>query len=231
MTYEEGYDISHWQGVIQVSPMVQAQPPRRFIFIKFTEGTGWKDPRRFENVKKIVEGTTFFWGPYHFFRPAYNSVLQAENFLTQVALSPYVPTLEYAVDVEVTDGLQMETVDRRLRAMLKELLKTLQPQQIAIYSRKYFFDYISKDPWYSQFKLWNAHYRDTGPYLVCSAWTRVGKTWDYLQYTSKLPGGAHGVESTYIDGDRARSLPQAGPTLEELVDALVREARAKGWNI
>jgi len=227
---EEGLDLSHHNGDLQVGVAVQAG--QTFFVIKSTEGTSYVDPKFLIFVQQVVAGSEADWGGYHFFRPSFNPEMQADNFYNTITSIGHKPTLEWHVDVEYTDGLQPYAVDQRLRRFLKRLMSYgIKPEDIGIYTRKTFFDpYVSTNSWYAQFKLWVAHYGVTNPW-VPSAWVKAGKTWDYHQYTSTHPGAAYGVTSTYVDGNRARALPPKGPTIEELVAKLVEEARAHGWSI
>lgn len=240
--HDEVIDISGWQ--LKWTGIATG------AIIKSSEGNTWVDTFLVQHIANAVSKRVPFT-LYHYWRARCNSIVQARHFAAQIKgifaaypiehwyVDPRDGLIPVFVDVENWDGLQPETCDMQLRGMLAELARELEglPFKIGVYTRKFFFDYLSRDTFYAQFMLWNAHYTynpTRRPIYLPLAWTRAGKEEEVHQYTHRGDGSKYGVESRYIDVNTARFVPSDEPplpTLEEIVRMLVREAVKAGWDL
>jgi lysozyme len=82
-----------------------------YVIMKASEGETFRD-WRFRHRWKKADKLTYKRGAYHFFRPGKDAEVQARNFISQVGdIGPedFPPIL----DIEKTDGLSAETINRR----------------------------------------------------------------------------------------------------------------------
>jgi lysozyme len=104
-----GIDISHDQPAANWAAVKAGGVA--FVFIKATEGTNYTDPSFAEHWVG-AGGVGLPRGPYHFFRPAFDALLQATAFVAAIQADP--GELPPMVDLEDTDAV---TNDARIQAV------------------------------------------------------------------------------------------------------------------
>lgn len=166
-----GIDVSHWQGVIDWQAV--AADGQQFAYLKATDpefGAG-KIDGKFEANRLGCRTAGVLWGAYHFFRPLYGALSQAEDFLR--ALAGDWGDLRPALDVEY--GLPTEA---QMRIWL-ERVESATGKRPIIYTRASFWNEIGNPP-LGDYGLWVASYRENHPILP-AGWQ------DYLiwQYTDR----------------------------------------------
>lgn len=109
-----GIDVSHFQGGIDWQAV--AGDGVRFCFIKATEGVGDVDPMFHRNWTG-AKAAGVLRGAYHFFHPNLDARQQAEHFLSVVTIEE--GTLPPALDVEVTDGVDVQDLQSGIRAWVE----------------------------------------------------------------------------------------------------------------
>jgi lysozyme len=94
----QGVDVSRWQGVMNW-PKTR-QKGGYYAFIKATESVSWVDPLFDENWQE-ARAAGLLVGAYHFFRPGYDPVQQANHFVNTVKAQPGAAHLPFVLDVEI----------------------------------------------------------------------------------------------------------------------------------
>lgn len=192
MNLAEGVDVSHYQGMIDWSRVASAG--KSFAFIKATEGTGYVD----SSFRKNWEGTQaagILRGAYHFFRPAADSVQQADHFLRVIGPSELAPVL----DVEVTDNRSWNEIYEGVLAWVDRVGSATNRRPI-IYTAPGFWKKGPTNRVETSTDLWVAHWGVNAPHIPVG-WAN----WLFWQYTEKesVPGINGGVDGNRFNGDLA----------------------------
>lgn len=188
LTYE-GVDVSHFQGSIDWPEVHGAG--KVFAFVKATEGTDHPDPNFADNWEG-ARSAGLVRGAYHFFHTQSDPVEQAKAFEAVVTLE--AGDLAPVLDVEVTDGVDTETLQDDVRHWL-ETIEAAYGITPILYSSKNFIDaHLSSG--FSRYPLWIADYTDTAPEPP-GDWNH----WTFWQYSQGLT--VAGIEGG-VDGNRFR---------------------------
>ena len=175
--YILGTDVSHWQSAVDWSDW--AGRGYKFTYIKATEGATWVDPMYFTH-KANAEGQGLIIGPYHYFRAAFDGIIQARNFNTYAGMGGKLPP---AVDVERRNnlGFSQALFAQRLRDCLLKCEELFQRRPIIYTSKSMWEELVGNVSWAADYDLWVAHYStaSTAP-LLPNGWTN----WAVWQYTS-----------------------------------------------
>jgi lysozyme len=156
-----GIDVSRWQQKVdwaRVKKMNVEGIRVHFAFIKATEGTWQEDPQfmtNWTNSRKngIVRGA------YHFFHPNASVKMQALNFIRSVTIQK--GDLPPVVDVEETDGMTREQVQRYTKQFLDILEKHYKIRPIIYTGRDFYKVHFANEPDFKPYILWIANYNVT----------------------------------------------------------------------
>lgn len=180
-----GIDCSHWEGDIDWLAIRQAGVVK-YCILKATEGTYYMDPRFLAN-KAGCQMIGMPWAVYHFFRPAYDPVQQAQYFKQAVGDGCHV----YFLDIEVNG----DDLAQKARAFLE----ALDVEKKAIYTGPYFWrTNVGNDPYFAAYDLWIANYEVNQP-TVPQPWTGY-KIWQYSE-KGNVAGINADVDENWFNGD------------------------------
>ncbi len=213
----KGIDISSYQhgGAIDFDK-VKADG-YDFVIVKATEGVDYTNPYVAKDLH-AAKRAGLAVGVYHFFRPEHDAISQANHFLKVVADAEVHIDLPYVIDVETNDGLDNDTVHRRLdraRTVIRQHGKLT-----ATYSYGYFLDavvpndchFCASDP------LWLAAYQASLP-PAPKPWGKV-KIWQNSS-TAIVPGIKGKVDHDIFQGDKN--------AWEELIGKRKPAAKLPAW--
>lgn len=144
-----------------------------YVIMKASEGATFKD-WRFKGRWKKADKLSYKRGSYHFFRPGKDAESQARNFINQVAdIGPedFPPIL----DIEKTDGLSAETINRRALEWLQIIEKHYGRKPI-IYANPHYLHNILSREITQNYPIWVANYEVSQP-----NWNR----WHMWQFTDR----------------------------------------------
>lgn len=177
-----GFDVSHYQGVIDwgLVDSVASKSALEFVFVRATMGVDGVD-RAYKLNWKGAGANHFIRGAYHYYRPDENSVEQAENFIKTVKLAP--GDLPPVLDIE--DLPKKQSVEN-LRLGLKrwiELVEEHYKVKPILYSGEHYYtNHLKK--WFPDHVLWIANYN----FFV----EEIKPEWHFWQFTEK--GIVNGIE-------------------------------------
>ena len=189
-----GIDVSYWNAGIDW-PKVRATG-QRFVFVKATESTAYKDPT-FDDNWLGAKSAGLLRGAYHFFRCNADARKQADSFIDYVK-SFNDGELPPVLDIETHDGQRRDKILPAAKTWLDRVEAAFGKKPI-IYSGKYFLqDYFSETgggppTWAKDHALWLAQYPDQyvpgmEPFLP-RGWFK----WTFWQYSDK--GRINGINS------------------------------------
>ncbi len=141
--YFFGIDVSKNNGLINWDKAATNNPQIDFVFIKATEGIGYKDPMCDRNAKEAAR-VGFKFGYYHFatlnkLNYVDDAKSEARAFAQAVKKLPS-PTLPYILDLEkITVKLTKPQVLTWVKTFYAEM-EVLGHTNIALYSGKYFLN-------------------------------------------------------------------------------------------
>ena len=190
-----GIDVSYWDAGIDW-PKVRATG-QRFVFIKATESTGYKDPTFHDNWLG-AKSTGILRGAYHFFRCNVDATKQADLFIAYVKSFNDVGELPPVLDIETNDGQRRDKIIPAAKTWLDQVESAFGKKPI-IYSGQYFLqDYFSETgggppSWSKDYPLWLAQYPNqftpgSQPFLP-----RGWFSWTFWQYSEK--GQVNGINA------------------------------------
>lgn len=216
-TYQ-GIDIAHYDDVRDFSA-IKTSGHGQFVYIKTSEGTGWRDPKRqaFTAGAKVA-GIPF--GYYHYFHSgtdAYGAA-QADTFWSLIQNTGYA--IVPAVDVEETDRNDAPVIQSSLRAFVNRFY-ALSGQKPAIYASTAFINKFIGGG-FADCLLWQAHYGVSSPGAV-SGWGNDYAVWQYDRQ-----GTVSGIDNA-ADLDLAadnRIFVNAKATVAEINNAALSAASA-----
>ncbi|MCY7321419.1 MAG: peptidoglycan-binding protein [Phormidesmis sp. CAN_BIN36] len=189
----EGIDVSTYQGDVDWATV--ANQGILYAFAKATEGASSTDPsflRNWTNMKTfgIVRGA------YHFFRPAKDPIVQANNFL-QLVKTIEASDLPPVLDLEVLDGLDARTVINNALKWISTI-ETATGRKPIVYTYPVFWeDKLGNPTQFSNYPLWIANFETRTPF-VPSAW----RSWAFHQYSEsgQLQGIQGNVDLNQFNG-------------------------------
>ena len=189
----EGIDVSTYQGDVDWATV--ANQGILYAFAKATEGASSTDPsflRNWTNMKTfgIVRGA------YHFFRPAKDPIVQANNFL-QLVKTIEASDLPPVLDLEVLDGLDARTVINNALRWISTI-ETATGRKPIVYTYPVFWeDKLGNPTQFSNYPLWVANFETRTPF-VPSAW----RSWAFHQYSEsgQLQGIQGNVDHNQFNG-------------------------------
>ena len=144
-----------------------------YVIMKASEGETFRD-WRFKHRWKKADKLTYKRGAYHFFRPGKEAEAQARNFISQVGdIGPedFPPIL----DIEKTDGLSADTINRRALEWLQIIEKHYGRKPI-IYANPHYLNNILSSEITQRYPVWVANYGVSRP-----NWNR----WHMWQFTDR----------------------------------------------
>ena len=190
----EGIDVSTYQGDVDWATV--ANQGILYAFAKATEGASSTDPsftRNWTNMKTfgVVRGA------YHFFRPAKDPIVQANNFLQLVKNSLEASDLPPVLDLEVLDGLDAQTVINNALKWISAV-ETATGRKPIVYTYPSFWeDKLGNPTQFSNYPLWIANFGTRTPALP-NAW----RSWAFHQYSEsgQLQGIQGNVDLNQFNG-------------------------------
>jgi GH25 family lysozyme M1 (1,4-beta-N-acetylmuramidase) len=203
VTYAQGVDVSHYQGVVNWTQV--AAKSYRFTFAKATEGVTLIDATYPVN-RAGAEGMGMRFGAYHFGRPAGTSpaaidasaIVQADHFVD--VAQPQAGELPPVLDLEVTGGLKSAALVQWAQAWLTEVKARTGVSGFVYASPDFWKNDLANTSSFalSGFRLWVAHWtKNASPLVPAGNWGGLG--WTFWQWTdcAHVPGVLN-----CVDGDR-----------------------------
>jgi lysozyme len=190
-----GIDVSRHNGPINWTDVKQMNIKGiqiQFAFIKATEGIGSNDPRFERNWTKSREaGITR--GAYHYFNTGKDGKLQAQNFITTVG-DLQKGDLPPVLDIEVTNGVSREALQREAKIFLETLEAYYQVRPILYTYVDFYRDYLGSD--FDRYPFWAAHYEEKNQ-------PRTNRDWLIWQHSDKgrVNGIIEKVDFNVFNGD------------------------------
>ena len=184
-----GIDVSAHNGMMNFD--AAAQDGISFVFIKASEGTGFRDENFRLNYDK-ANAAGLKTGAYHYFRFDAAGVPQAINFLK--AIGDRDLDLGLAIDVEEhgnATGVSQEKIIDRLQAMIEFL--NLKGHRVILYSnRDGYYDFIEEN--FKGLPLWICSFSDPP----------ISTEWDFWQFNhrGKVKGIRGDVDMNTFSGSR-----------------------------
>jgi GH25 family lysozyme M1 (1,4-beta-N-acetylmuramidase) len=184
----QGIDISHWNGTFKNKGNID------FVIVKCTEGTGYLDPAFDEFLPEVK--TVPIRGAYHYFRTAYDPVMQAQWFYDNVHGKGFH---FFVVDYEKTNNELDAFGEARLR-IFWDHFSALTDKPLVLYTSPYVYrdNLCAHNTVWGERNLWMAHYNGTDP-QNSSPWVFDGSEWLLWQYTADAIGSIYGVSSVAVD--------------------------------
>ena len=184
--YQEGIDVSHWQGAIDWAQVRAAD--KKFVIAKATEGVGFMDDRYVRN-KAGAMGQGLKFGAYHFAQPANDPIQEADWFVNNSGYERgmLIPTL----DLERTGGRSATGLTNWTKAWLQRVDERLGVKPMIYASPTFWRENLNDTRWFADNGyaiLWVAHWNTSSPSVPGSNWG--GRSWTFWQYTSSgtVPG-------------------------------------------
>lgn len=190
-----GFDVSHWQNIVDW-PKAKAAGVE-FAFIKATQGDTILDPRYKRNwIGSLTAGIPR--GAYHFYDYRIAPLKQAAWLL--VNTSHDTGELGYVLDAEAIvtkpPTRPKATYAEDLRHFC-EFISTETGTTVIIYTAYSFWTtYCAPATWARQHPLWIANYNNVAP-MVPLPWGP--DAWSFWQFTDRGPGLVYGVQSKQVD--------------------------------
>jgi lysozyme len=173
-----GIDVSKHQGAIdwkRVSRMKKNDISISFAFIKATEGISRQD-QKFEENWKHSEQAGLLRGAYHFYYPSRDANKQADNFITNVKLSP--GDLPPVVDIEHSNGKSKTKICEDLKVFLDRVEKRYKVKPIIYTNINFFSTYLEGS--FDSYPLWIAGYFDHDRF-----YNEFLSTWTFWQHSEE----------------------------------------------
>ena len=192
-----GPDVSSWQHTSGASidwGQVRAAG-QSFAFVKATEGpTGYYQNPYFASDWANIRAAGLIRGAYHFARPEFSAIDQANYFISVVGAGASPGDLPPVLDLEQTGGLAPANLASWTQAFLSRV-QALTGRTPMVYSSPYFIrNSLGNTAQFSQYPLWLADYTGrSGPsYPLPGSWG----SFTFWQFTStaSVPGISGNVD-------------------------------------
>lgn len=184
-----GFDLSSHNGYANLNAAAEAG--YEFVFLKATEGAGFRDENFVLNYQKARHAGLKV-GAYHFFRFDRDGIEQAVNFLKAVGKRP----LELGLVIDIEDagnarGVPLDSIRARLQLMVEYL--NMRGHRVMFYSNRSGWEkYILPD--FGDAPLWICTFNDNSRN---SDWT----FWQY-NHRGQVPGIRGNVDLNVFHGTR-----------------------------
>ncbi|HET6989677.1 MAG TPA: glycoside hydrolase family 25 protein [Bacteroidia bacterium] len=199
-----GIDISHNNGTINWTKVKLASPAISFVYVKATQGVGYKDPANATNASGATNAG-FKIGYYHFaslnnnldvVKDATDEANWFDSVLKTLPLSQLIPVL----DIETNEKkLTTQQVQTWISTFLSRM-NFLGHKHVMIYSYKPFFDEnLPANHSFGNLPLWLAQYRNVASPSLPHNWTK----YTIWQYSDK--GKVNGING---DCDMNKTTPE-----------------------
>lgn len=177
----QGIDVSNHNGVIDFEKVAAAGI--NFVYVKASEGVGYKDPR-FENNIRNARKAGLKVGAYHFFRKDKDGTSQAEYFMQVV--KDVAVDMPYVIDVEDWGNSMLASDDETVKN-LRDMVRHLETSNLKL------MVYTNKDGYRKYLKLYFPEVR-----LWLCAFTHPSKLTDFDWHIHQY---SHWGEVDGIDGE------------------------------
>lgn len=190
-----GIDVSYWDAGIDW-PKVRATG-QRFVFVKATESTTYKDPT-FDDNWFGAKAAGLLRGAYHFFRCNVDAKKQADFFIEYVRSLNDDGELPPVLDLETNDGMTRDKIVPAAKTWLDRVEAAFGKKPI-IYSGQYFLqDYFTvagggPPAWAKDYPLWLAQYPNQYTENSKPALPRGWFSYAFWQYSDK--GTLNGINA------------------------------------
>jgi len=194
MVYVHGVDVSNYNGAFD---WAAHKGTIGFGFAKATEGVGWSDAYFNYNWKSMKDLGIYRWA-YHFAHPGADPNIQAQRFVEVVSAQGLETGDNFALDLEVTDGMSASHIDGWAYEFCKEVQKLVHGHRVIVYTYPYFAQtnvLVSSHDRY----LWIANYGVAHP-VVPAPWT----DWMFWQYFAPQYATPNSCDLNVFNGDEAR---------------------------
>ena len=158
----QGIDVSHYQGRINWSEVAKDKKVG-YVYLKATEGRDNVDDTYAYNVQEARRNGLKV-GAYHFFRPNIPAADQFRNFTRVVDRK--TQDLKPIIDVEVTGGVSIATMNARLEELLQMIAREYGTKPIIYTGRNFYNKYIAADSRLRNYQFMIAQYTDDEPILT-----------------------------------------------------------------
>ncbi len=184
-----GIDVSHHQS--HINWQLVSQQNIHFAYIKATEGEHFVDSMYCINWK-ASKNVDIKRGAYHFFRPSRSTLLQIDNFISQVELE--MGDLPPVLDVEVLDNVAIPDLIHRIKLWLKAVEVHYGIKPVIYTYFKFYNKYLAGH--FDDYPIWIAKYNNRAPKLANSHY------WSFWQYadSGELAGILHDVDFNVFQG-------------------------------
>lgn len=195
-----GIDVSHFQNDVNWEEIKHANIS--FVYVKASQGTGYKDPRFDKNWQQAKEAG-LYRGAYHFYLSDEDPLGQAHNFIKiveQLGLNDMPPVLDLE-ELGIKGSIDEKVYQENALTWLKTVEDSLKIKPI-IYADPSFCDKYLNNPAFSGYSLWLAEYGVKKPHIP-KAWGQKGESWVIWQRTDrgKVEGAIGNVDHDLFNGD------------------------------
>lgn len=178
-----GIDVSHHNGTINWTKVKSSVPPVSFVYIKATQGIGYKDPANIVNANG-AKAAGIKIGYYHF--ASLNNTADIAKDATNEA-NWFNATMKTLPASDLLPVLDIETNEKQLNTQQVQLwistflnrMKELGHMNMMLYSYKPFFDdNLPANHPFGSIPLWLAQYRNVAAPSLPHGWTNY-TVWQY----------------------------------------------------
>ncbi|QFG05433.1 endolysin [Bacillus phage 031MP002] len=182
---ENGIDVSRYQGNIDWKKVVKDNDNIKFVFIKATQGTGYKDPKLSANIKGS-EAVGLDNGLYHYatFTSKASALAEAKWFVSQAGNYKFERGL--VLDLEENRGGLGKTALTDAALAFLDYINSKGHKAVLYINKNYYDNYLDMSRILNKYEVWIARY---------NSFLNVEGA-DYWQYTDK--GKVDGIAG-YVD--------------------------------
>lgn len=204
MVHLLGVDVSIWQGLMNWAQAVLAGA--RYAILRATSisasGNPYEDAQ-FERNVDLAPEHLIVAGLYHYFRPQFDPIMQADWFMQRFVDLPF--TCFAVPDIETAGGLAPPLIEQRAHTFVNELISN--GHMVLPYTRGSFWNpYLGNPTWARSLPLWVARYSS----LLTHPWgdglyrPLPWHDWLFWQWSAdgNWKGREFGAESHHIDLNR-----------------------------
>ena len=197
-----GIDIYSGTGPIDWQAVKNANIS--FAFVKATEGMDFVDDAFSVNWNQM-QNAGIVRGAYHFFRPAKDPAVQAQNFLQtiqklEIGDLPPVLDLEYTPNPEEWSAFDLTTRIARVQQWLDIVEQKTGRKSIIYTAPNFWSDTMGNSHAFINYPLWIANYGVSEPTVPADNWG--GKGWKFWQVSESgsVAGISNNVDTNRFNG-------------------------------
>ncbi len=150
-----------------------------FVFVKASEGEGWKNVYYDEDAKAAADAGLKV-GAYHYARPTEDPIKQARYFASVINAGP-ATQLPPVLDLEVDEGLPPIALIAWTKVFLDEVQRATGKQPMVYTYRYFWYEHMNNTNAFTGYPLWLAAYQNRPPRPVGG--------WDKLSFWQRSESG------------------------------------------